>query len=160
MEQRDEEPAGVCKEMLEAVLRRPDDFNWVEARAKVPRGVYAELVERVEADLKEATRVAADHERPTSVRPCRFYREGLEFYVWRGGGHPVMGGDMDAAAKFELISDTYIEVSRLGDPGESTIVGTPTLQHNGDLAILVDGKVLALWQFSRLVLEPLLFAHV
>ena len=133
--------------------RKPDDFNWVEARAKLPRGVFADLAKRVEADVKEANDYRSD-----LVPRCEFGWHGSSvFRVWYGG-HP--DGGCPALATFELDELQRIKVSRRcpGEPKGSGIVGAPVLQRDGDLVIEVDDQALALWQFSRLALEPLFFS--
>ena len=143
-----------------AKKRMPDDFDWVSARAAVRSGfVFNALADRIEGDVKKYE--------ACSGSKCEFSREDDRVYVSvlqdaeagirRSAALELVYRHSDDDRRF----DPYISVkSALGQPisaDDRDCRAQPILQHDGEVMIEVDGRALALWQFSRLVLEPVFF---
>ena len=112
--------SGQAVDLARAKKRMPDDYNWVEARAKVPDGAFEDLVKRVEADVES-------HQALGRFRRCESGRLGSALRVW-SGGHPDVppaAGGTQELVSFEVVGQS-IHVRRRSRNPTSDIEGRPS----------------------------------
>ena len=128
-----------------------EDFDWVEARVKCNvRKIFDLLRSRVESDTKSA-------ERHDIVHAVLENRSQDQFIV----KIPDPAGGMSQNWRTFFLGDVHIEVRGRDDDNKPILTARASLT-NRDCKVEVyeDGREprhLRLWEFSRLVLEPLLF---
>ena len=144
----------------------PRNLRWVKAMATLAEQVFAVLADRVRNDCEDSK-----HVRSTKpLRHLEFQRTQPEAFFVAVSGPPDR--QPIATVQFELknleqIEATTISTDRTAE--KSVILGVPVLDRDGEISIQttfeqVDGLLrqpeqLAPWQFSREVLEPLIFPH-
>lgn len=145
---------GGQADLASAKKRMPEGFDWVSARARVRDGaVFKALVDRIEEDVRRYE--------AWGQSKCEFTREDESVYVSAPQNrnlNPCCSVYLELVYKHRR-SDPYISVRATDDPQEDR-EARPALQRDGEILIEIEGHPpLALWQFSRLVLEPVLFPN-
>ena len=133
---------------------RPDNYRWVRALATLVESVFADLTDCVRAASEDAKAIHST----APMRECRFSHEDPTAFRVDVSGPP--DNQPIATVEFKLMNLERIEVTTDYTGGRLTaplIVGIPILQRDGEIAIQVFDERFAPWQFSRLVLEPLIF---
>ena len=133
---------------------RPDNYRWVRALATLAESVFADLTDCVRAASEDAKAIRST----APMRECRFSHEDPTAFRVDVSGPP--DNQPIATVEFKLMNLERIKVTTDYTSGRLTpslVVGIPILQQDGGIAIQVSDERLAPWQFSRLVLEPLIF---